>query len=105
MTIRQLGISLLLVVSLSSCGQRLSPMEACETSIDNAVRCGTYRIGAFGGTSQDDDVVRCARTVGVFNEECQQIFSDIAQCTTRACDDLEACRVYAARFDELCTGP
>lgn len=104
---RWLSFVLLVVcLALTACQQgSLPPPAACETVIDSAVRCGTYRVGAFGGTSQEDDVARCARTVGLFNAECQGIFSDVAVCSTRACDDLEDCRVHANRFDERCSAP
>ncbi|MBN8614626.1 MAG: hypothetical protein J0L92_28760 [Deltaproteobacteria bacterium] len=69
------------------------------------MRCGTYTVGAFGGSSEEDDVARCARMIGLYNDSCQGIFSDAAMCSTRECSELTDCQTYVRNFESMCTSP
>lgn len=78
-------VGLLLLVS--GCGNgRLTPMETCATMLTHADTCGSYVVGQFGGTDLETDIAGCTRSVMLFNERCQGIMSDIAQCLARGCD-------------------
>lgn len=94
----------LLVIGTPGCGKsRLSPRQSCETMIDSAVRCGTYRVGVFGGTSMEEDIDRCTNIISVLNDRCQELASDFATCTTRACEEIESCRTHSERFAAECS--
>jgi hypothetical protein len=93
-------------MTLGGCGQsRLSPEVACQTIVDSGMRCGTYTLGTFGGTSEEDDVARCAQMIGLYNDNCQRIFSDAAMCSTRECSALTECQDYVRTFESTCSSP
>lgn len=90
-----------LVLSLVGCGQtHLMPEDACPTFIGATARCGTYRVGDFGGTTMSEDIERCTAMVAALGEACQNTLSDLALCADGTCGS--GCSSLAQRFATEC---
>ena len=91
----------LFAVGLVGCGQNhLPPRDACPTFIGATARCGTYRVGDFGGTTMSEDVERCTAMVAALGEACQDTFSDLALCADGTCGG--GCSTFAQQFALEC---
>lgn len=91
----------ILAFGLVGCGQtHLPPQDACPTLIGAAARCGTYRVGDFGGTTMSEDIERCAVMAEALGEPCQNTLSELALCADGTCG--VGCSSLAQRFALEC---
>ena len=96
-------VAALSVLVLGGCGRStLAVSVSCSTIVDYAVMCGTYRSGAFGGSTPEESTSECSRVLGVLNEDCRALLSDLAYCSDEAACAPDSCGTELMAFETTC---